>query len=179
MPKTKAAPVGLTGAAIAAAKAELGSWRAVADRFNLGSPSAARRTYTELTGKSHSELNATPGGGKRATATNGERPPRPSRTTKRASTTVDPTEMTTIDIGEAITGRTLVIKRGEQCEEMQVAKVRGFHVVEKPGKAAALSLEVGDLCVEFVEGRYDKKGEQLGSGAIRTIAIKSIREVKK
>lgn len=167
---------GLTGEAIAAAKQELGSWRAVAQRFNLGSPSAARRKYTELTGKPHTELNATPGGGKRAEGA--ERAPRPSRSTKKRSTTLEPAAMTTTDIGAAIVGRTLVIRRGSGMEELQVAKVRGFHVVEKPSKALSFSLDVGDLCVEFVEGRYDKDKNIQGSGAIRTIAVKTIVEVK-
>lgn len=174
--KGKAAPAGLTGEAIAAAKQELGSWRAVAERFNLGSPSAARRTYTEITGKPHTELNAVPGGGKRAEGA--ERAPRAPRSRAKATTTIDPAAMTTTTIGEAIVGKTLVVKRGGTEEEMQVCRVRGFHVVEKPGKAGSLSVDVGDLCVEFVEGRYDKKGEQLGSGAIRTIAVKQISEVK-
>ena len=90
--------------------------------------------------------------------------------------------MTTTNIAEAIVGRTLIVRHGEMEEEIPVCRVRGFNVVEKPAKAASLSLEVGDLCVEFVEGRYkeDEKGrkEQVGSGAIRTIAIKQIKEVK-
>jgi hypothetical protein len=169
----------VTGDAIAAAKVELGSWRAVAQRFNLGSPNSARKLYTELTGKPHTELNSTPGGGKRAEG--GERAPRApraSRSRKPTSTTLEHSSMTSTGIAEAIVGRTLVVKRGELTEEMQVARVRGFHVVEKEGKAASLSLEVGDLCVEFIEGRYSTKREQLGSGAVRTIAVKQIMEVK-
>ncbi len=183
MPETKAKPTpnaGVTGDAIAAAKTELGSWRAVAQRFNLGSPNSARKLYTELTGKPHTELNATAGGGKRSE--NGERPeraPRAPRSRKSSTTTLEPSAMTTTNIADAIVGRTLVVKRGDQEEEIMVCRVRGFHVVEKPAKAATLSLEIGDLCVEFVEGRYDKKDkEQIGSGAIRTIAVKQIKEVK-
>lgn len=185
MPKTKAkaAPnAGVTGDAIAAAKQELGSWRAVAQRFNLGSPNSARKLYTELTGKPHTELNSTPGGGKRAEGEKAERTPRPTRSRKRPVTTLEPASMTTTNIAEAITGRTLIVNRGETEEEIPVCRVRGFHVVEKPAKAATLSLEVGDLCVEVVEGRYvpGKNGgrEQAGSGAIRTIAVKRIKEVK-
>ncbi len=182
-PRTKAekANAGVTGDAIAAAKTELGSWRAVAQRFNLGSPNSARKLYTELTGKPHTELNSTPGGGKRAEGENGERKeraPRTSRSRKAAPVILDTAAMTTTNIAEAIVGRTLVVKRGEMVEEITVCRVRGFHVVEKPAKAATLSLDVGDLCVELVEGRYSAKMEQLGSGAIRTIAIKQIQEVK-
>lgn len=169
----------VTGESIAAAKKELGSWRAVAQRFSLGSPNSARKLYTELTGKPHTELNSTAGGGKRAEgAVRAPRAARASRSGKPAPIRLEPTAMTTTNIADTIFGRTLVVKRGELTEEMQVAKVRGFHVVEKEGKAATLSLDVGDLCVEFVEGRYSSKGEQLGSGAIRTIAVKQIEEVK-
>lgn len=179
--KTKATPnAGVTGDAIAAAKQELGSWRAVAQRFNLGSPNSARKLYTELTGKPHTELNSTPGGGKRAEGgEKAERAPRPTRSRKAQPIVLEPASMTTTNIAEAIVGRTLVVKRGgEIVEEIPVCRVRGFHVVEKAVKAATLSLDVGDLIVEFVEGRYSAKKEQLGSGAIRTIAVKQIQEVK-
>lgn len=174
MTKTKTTAV--TGEAIADAKKELGSWRAVADRFNLGSPNSARKLYTELTGKPHTDLNATAGGGKRAEGT--ERAPRPTRSRKAAPTVLEPATMTTTNIAEAIVGRTLVVRRGEGFEEIPVAKVRGFHVVEKESKSLALNLDIGDLCVEFIEGRYSKNKEQLGSGASRTIAVKQIKEVK-
>jgi hypothetical protein len=180
MPKTKVNPnTAVTGEAIAEAKKELGSWRAVANRFNLGSPNSARKLYTELTGKPHTELNSTLGGGKRAEGGDkAPRAPRAARNGKRAATTLEPAAMTTTSIAEAIVGRILVVKRGDMQEEIPVCRVRGFHVVEKETKAASLSLDVGDLCVEFVEGRYSKNKEQLGSGAIRTIAVKQIMEVK-
>lgn len=190
MPKTKMKVLenggkalgAVTGEAIAAAKTELGSWRAVAQRFNLGSPNSARKLYTELTGKPHTELNSTSGGGRRAEGEKGERAPRASRSRKPPATTLEPASMTTTNIAEAIVGRTLVVKRGEMDEEIPVCRVRAFHVVEKEAKAATLHLEVGDLCVEVVEGRYvpGKNGgkEQAGSGAIRTIAVKQIKEVK-
>lgn len=181
MPKTKAetANAGVTGDAIAAAKKELGSWRGVAQRFNLGSPNSARKLYTELTGKPHTELNSTAGGGRRANGDKEERAPRPTRSRKNTVTVLEPSSMTTVNIAEAIIGKTLIVKRGSgQEEEIPVCRVRGFHVVEKEAKAASLHLEIGDLCVEFVEGRYDKNKEQLGSGAVRTIAVKQIKEVK-
>lgn len=182
MPKTKAKAnpnAAVTGDAIAAAKQELGSWRAVAQRFNLGSPNSARKLYTELTGKPHTELNSTAGGGKRVEGEKGERAPRPTRSRKAQPITLEPASMTTTNIAETIVGRTLIVKRGgDMVEEIPVCRVRGFHVVEKEAKAATLHLEIGDLCVEFVEGRYDKNKEQMGSGAIRTIAVKQIQEVK-
>ncbi len=53
--QTDKVPTSPTAADISTSYHELGSWRAVAARYGLGSPGAARRLFTRLTGKSHTE----------------------------------------------------------------------------------------------------------------------------
>lgn len=105
------------------------SWRDVATKLGLGSPSTARAAYTDLTGRSHKESQMT---GRRARTR-----------TSSAAAVVRPewnfdTDVDTIT--EAITGRMIVVQR------------KGGHEEEIIVKRVAEYVEEGDaLVVHFFE----------------------------
>lgn len=124
------------------------SWRDVATKLGLGSPSTARAAYTDLTGRSHKDSQMT---GRRARTR-----------TSSAAAVVRPewnfdTDVDTIT--EAITGRMIVVKRsGGHEEEIIVRSVADYH-------------EEGDatLVVNFWEK---------GTGAARSVNVETIVDVR-
>lgn len=102
---TKSTSYPFTADEIAAVRdGELVSWRAVAQRFNLGSPGAARRAYSALV-RPHTASVL------------------PGRTTGAGLQPVDLAAADLDTIREAIGGRTIVVQRAKGTEDITVAKV--------------------------------------------------------
>lgn len=125
------------------------SWRDVATKLGLGSPSTARAAYTDLTGRSHKDSQMT---GRRARTR-----------TSSAAAVVRPEWNFDTDVDiitEAITGRMIVVSRmgGAYEEEIVVRSVADYS-------------EEGDatLVVNF----YEK-----GTGAARSVNVEAIIDVR-
>lgn len=145
------------------------SWADVAKLLNLGNPGAARRAYTELTGRDHSTSVMT---GRRARSGASSRSKLDLPTWDANS---DRQEMV-----DRLTNATIVVKSslyGDNgpTEELNVAHIRKFDDSD-PERPA----------IEFIEGIYRKdakSGEEYldgkqSTGAIRTVFIDRIVEVR-
>lgn len=129
------------------------SWRAVAIKLELGSPGQARKAYTELTGRNHSESVVT------ARAARGSSKTKASLRPKWSNKT-NPKE-----IREAITRRIITVERvigSAEPELIRVRRVEGFQARSPSGRSIPLT-------VHFIDDY---------NGASRSVFVKRISAVQ-
>lgn len=127
------------------------SWRAVAVKLELGSPGQARKAYSELTGRSHSESVIASRAVRGASKTKASLRPKWTNKTKPS------------EIRSAINHRIILVERnlGEP-EPIRVRKVLGFQMRTGSGKVCPLQ-------VHFIDDY---------NGASRSVFVKKIVAVQ-
>lgn len=146
---------GVTEADIRTARETDGlSWKAIAEKLGLGSPSTARKAWEVLTGSPHSEAKGS------ARAQRRIKGRKPKRVTLRPKWGNDSESE---EVTEAIANRKIVVRREtREDEEIRVGKVLYYDIETPSGKPVPMT-------VTFTEGN---------SGRCRSVFVQDIVKVR-